>query len=61
MAYGDFKNLPRRATSDKILCDKAFKIAKNLKHDEYQRGLDSMVYSFFDRSLQVALLHGQRP
>ena len=29
MAYGDFKDLIRRAASDKILHDKAFNIAKN--------------------------------
>ena len=29
MAYGDFTNLTRRTDSDKILCDKAFNIAKN--------------------------------
>ena len=28
MAYGDFKDLTRRTVSDKILCDKAFNIAK---------------------------------
>ena len=39
MTYGDFKNLPRRTTSDKILCDTAFSIAKNPKDDGYQRGL----------------------
>ena len=31
MAYGDFKDLTRRTTSDKILHDKAFNIAKNPK------------------------------
>ena len=31
MAYGDFKDLKRRTFSDKILKDKAFNIAKNLK------------------------------
>ena len=31
MAYGDFKDLPRRATSGKVLCDEAFNIAKNPK------------------------------
>ena len=30
---GDFKNLTRRTTSDKILRDKAFNIAKNPKYD----------------------------
>ena len=28
MAYGDFKDLKRRAASDKVLRDKAFNIAK---------------------------------
>ena len=39
MAHGDFKDLARRTVSDKILRDKAFNIAKNLKYDGYQRGL----------------------
>ena len=29
MAYGDFKDLNRRAAANKVLCDKAFNIAKN--------------------------------
>ena len=29
MTYGDFKDLPRRTASNKI-CNKAFKIAKNM-------------------------------
>ena len=48
MAYGDFKDLTRRTTSDKILRDKEFNIAKNPKYDGYQRGPASMVYKFFD-------------
>ena len=43
MAYGYFKDLKRRTVSDKVLRDKAFNIAKNLKYDGYQRGLASMV------------------
>ena len=39
MAYREFNNLTRRTASDKILRDKAFDIAKNLKYDGYQRGL----------------------
>ena len=39
MAYGDFKDLRRRA----------FNIAKNPKYDGYQRGLASMVYKFSDK------------
>ena len=47
MAYGDFKDLPRRTASDKVLHDKAFNIDKNPKYDG-QRGLASMVFRFFD-------------
>ena len=57
MAYGDFKDLARRAASDKVLRDKAFDIAKNLKYDGYQRGIASMVYKFIDK--QPALLGGK--
>ena len=49
MAYGGFKDLKRRAFSDKVLGDKAFDLAKNPKYDGYQRGLASMVYKFFDK------------
>ena len=49
MAYGDFKDLARRTASDEILRNKAFNIAKNPKYDEYQRGLASVVYIFFDK------------
>ena len=49
MAYGDFKDLNRRTSADKVLCDRAFNIAKNPKYDGYQCGLVSMVYKFFDK------------
>ena len=49
MAYGDFKDLPRRAASDKVLCNKVFNIPANWKYDGCQRGLASMVYKFFDK------------
>ena len=39
----------KRTQSDKVLKDKAFKIASNPKYDGYQRGLASMVYKFFDK------------
>ena len=48
MTYGDFKDLPRRTASDKVLHDEAIDIAKRLKCDGYQRGLPSMVYKFFE-------------
>ena len=47
MAYGDFK--ARTTAADKVLRNKAFNIAKHPKYDEYQRGLASMVYKFFDK------------
>ena len=57
MAHGDFKNLAKRTASDKVLRDKPFNIAKNPKSDEYQRGLASMVYKFFDKKrLEVMLI-----
>ena len=49
ISYGDFKDLTRRTASDKILCDKAFNIAKTPKYDGYQHGLASMVYKLFDK------------
>ena len=49
MAYGDFKDLEKRTATDKVLRDKAFNIAKDLQYDGYQRGLASMVYTFFDK------------
>ena len=49
MAYGESKDLAKRTQSDKVLRDKAFKIASDPKYDGYQRGLASMVYKFFDK------------
>ena len=43
MTYGDFKDLPRRTASDKVLSDKAINIAKMLKYDGYQKGFASTV------------------
>ena len=45
----DCKDLAERTTSDKILKDKAYEIARNHNYDGYQRGLASMVYNFFDK------------
>ena len=46
MAYGDFKDLARRAASDKVLRDKEI---NNPKYDRCQRGLASTVYKFLDK------------
>ena len=55
-AYGDFKCLNGKTTSDKVLHDKSFNIIKNLKYDGYQKGLASMVYKFFDKKILVEQL-----
>ena len=57
MADGDFKDLTKRTAADKVLRDKAFKIASNFiqlhqKYDGYQTGLASMVHKFFDKKSQ---------
>ena len=49
MVYSKSKDLVKRTQSDKVLREKAFKIASNPKYDGYQRGLASMVYNFFDK------------
>ena len=49
MAYGQSKDLAKITQSDKVLRNKAFKIASDPKYDGYQRGLASMVCNFFDK------------
>ena len=39
--------------SDKILKDKGSEIASNPKYDGYERGLPSMFYKFFHKTLVV--------
>ena len=50
MVYGKSKDVVKRTQLEKILKDKAFKNASNPKYDDYQRGLVSMVYKFFDKN-----------
>ena len=47
-AHSDSKDLTKRTVANKILKNRAFNIAKDPKYDGYQRGLASMVYTFFD-------------
>ena len=49
MAYDDFKDLPRRTVSFKVLHNKAFNIAKNPNYDGYQQRLASMADKLFDK------------
>ena len=56
MAYGDFKSLPRRTTSDKLSRGKVFNITKNPKYNGYQRRIASMVYEFLVKNLLMLIL-----
>ena len=49
MAYAKTKELAKRTQSDKVLKDKAFKIANDPKYDDYQKALALIVYKFFDK------------
>ena len=51
MSDGGFEGLTRRTVSDKILCNKAFNIAKNAKYDGYQRGLAPVVWMVFGKNI----------
>ena len=35
MAYGDFKDLAKKTSAEKVLRDKAFKIARNIQLQKY--------------------------
>ena len=54
MAYGKYIDLTKRIQSDKVLKDKAFKIASNPKYDGYQRGIASM--GFFLIKIQKVMV-----
>ena len=43
MAYNKYKNLEKRTQSDRVLKDKAFKIAVNPKYNGYERKLASII------------------
>ena len=49
MTDKDFKDLTRRTAYNKILRNKVFNLAQNLKYYGYQKSLASMVYDFFER------------
>ena len=46
---GDFKELPRKPASDKVLCNKTFNMTQNSKCDVHQKSLTLMAYKYFDR------------
>ena len=49
MIYGKSKDLTKTTQPNKILRDKAFKIASILRYDGHQREIASMVYKIFDK------------
>ena len=51
MAYGTYKDLAKRKESDKVLRDKAFKIASSLTYNGFERGLASMIYKLSDKKI----------
>ena len=55
MAYGKAKDLVR-TQSDKVLRDKAFKIASDPKYDGYQRRLASWPINFLNENLVEMVL-----
>ena len=57
MAYVDFKDLPRKNASDKVLCDTTFEITSNPKYDRYQRGLALMVQKLFNKKSRDITTH----
>ena len=46
-AYSDSKDVAKRTISDNILREKDYEISRNRENDGYQKGLASMVCSFF--------------
>ena len=47
-AYNKYKDLKNRAQSDIVFKKKTYKIAVDPKYNGYDRGLEAMVYKFFN-------------
>ena len=56
IACGKYKDLTKWIQSDKVIKDKAFEMSNASKYDTYQRYLASMVYNFFDKKNQKAVI-----
>ena len=59
MAYGDFKDSKKRTAADKVLRDKAFNIAKDLKYDGYEIGLALWFINFLIKRIKALVSHLQ--
>ena len=57
MTYDEYKDIPRRTASDKVLCDKSFTIASNPQYYGYQQEFISMVYKCFDKKSRDTTTH----
>ena len=55
-----FKDLEKITQSDIVLKTKAFKISSNPKYNDYERGLVSMIYKFFDKRSKGSGLKNQQ-
>ena len=55
-AYPDSKDLGKRTVSDKVLKGRANKISINPKYNGYQWELASMVYKFFEKKTESAVI-----
>ena len=55
MAYSVYKNLPRRTSSDQVLCDKAFAITQNPYYGGDEAAL--MVDKIFDKNSRDTTAH----
>ena len=51
MAYGDFKDLPRRTAADKVLRDNAFNIAKKSEINWISTWVSFNVYKLFNKQI----------
>lgn len=56
----EYKDLPRRTDSGKILLDKAFQTASNSKYDEHQRGLNQWLTKFWTKNERYYHSHRNR-
>ena len=56
MAYGDFKNLNRTTSAEKVLRDEDFDIDQNAKYDGYQNELAAMVCNCFNKKVLVVVI-----
>ena len=56
MAYGDFKDLCKRTTSDEVLSNKTFSFSKNPKYDDIKEVFVQWFINVLIRSLLVLIL-----